>query len=73
MTEAIDHAAHNRAHFDKIAHQYDEYPLALALTRKHTQALLAAYEFDEEATVVMEYACGTGECCSGLPRCAELL
>lgn len=56
----VDHVEVNRAHFDKIAGQYDEHPLALELAKKIGGAFLKQYEFKEDETNVMEFACGTG-------------
>lgn len=50
----------NRAHFDKDAHKYDDRPIALKLARKVGEVVMTKYEFDEDETVLLDYACGTG-------------
>lgn len=52
----------NRRHFDSQAHAhgYDAHPMAQLLAKKGGAALLDAFPFDEEKTVALDYACGTG-------------
>ncbi|GLB35538.1 putative methyltransferase [Lyophyllum shimeji] len=50
----------NKTYFDTIAHQYDDKPHAAERARRTAAALRKAYEFKEDSTTVMEYACGTG-------------
>ena len=56
----VDYAAVNRDHFDKNAHKYDNFPFAYELTEKIANGFLKEYEFKEDSTEVMEFACGTG-------------
>ena len=63
---AHDYEHSNQAYYDQHAQRFDERPNAqilaqrLASAMRRDQALL----FDEETTVLMDYACGTGQ--SGL-------
>ncbi|KAG9089829.1 hypothetical protein FRC06_001368 [Ceratobasidium sp. 370] len=52
----------NRRHFDSQAHVhgYDANPVAQRLAKKCSSAIIKAVPFDEDKTVVMDYACGTG-------------
>ncbi|THH18003.1 hypothetical protein EW146_g2932 [Bondarzewia mesenterica] len=50
----------NAQHFDAQAHTYDELPSVQELTRRLSASMLEAYAFDEDRTVVMDFACGTG-------------
>ena len=50
----------NAAHFDAEANATDDSPMRLEVARRLARALRAAYAFDEDATTVMDYACGTG-------------
>ncbi|QRV86796.1 methyltransferase domain protein [Ceratobasidium sp. AG-Ba] len=52
----------NRQHFDSQAHAqgYDANPMSQILAKKGGAAILKAFPFDEEKTVVLDYACGTG-------------
>jgi len=60
MSESIDHGESNRQFFDNLAHKYDDLPFATELTEKIGNAVRKDYAFDANATVMMEYACGTG-------------
>ncbi|KAG8746138.1 hypothetical protein FRC10_006004 [Ceratobasidium sp. 414] len=53
----------NRQHFDSQAHVhgYDANPTVQKLAKECSSAILKAVPFDEDKTVVMDYACGTGE------------
>ncbi|TFK45624.1 S-adenosyl-L-methionine-dependent methyltransferase [Heliocybe sulcata] len=55
-----DLADFNRDYFDENADKYDEMPGAIELTTKVANAMLKKFKFDEDSTVVMDYACGTG-------------
>lgn len=59
--EPTDYTHTNREFFDKIAHEYDERPHVLEAAAAIGRAFLKEYNFDEEKTHVMEFACGTGE------------
>ena len=54
-------AESNRNHFDTIASQYDDRPGAAKVAKVIANAVMKEYDFDEESTVLMEYACGTGK------------
>ncbi|KAF5386915.1 hypothetical protein D9615_002001 [Tricholomella constricta] len=58
--KADDFAEANRAHFNTIAHEYDDMPHAIERARRTAARLRTAYDFNEDTTTVMEYACGTG-------------
>ncbi|KAG2139026.1 S-adenosyl-L-methionine-dependent methyltransferase [Suillus clintonianus] len=50
----------NRNHFDEHAHQYNDHPEARGLARRLGAAMINAYPFKEDSTLVLDYACGTG-------------
>ncbi|KAF8602735.1 S-adenosyl-L-methionine-dependent methyltransferase [Ceratobasidium sp. AG-I] len=52
----------NREHFDSQAHAhgYEASPVNQLLAKKCSEAILEAYPFDEDKTVMMDYACGIG-------------
>lgn len=50
----------NQQYFDENAAKYDDFPGAVQLTTKIGDAILKKYQFDENSTTVMDYACGTG-------------
>ena len=54
-------AESNRNHFDTIASQYDDRPGAARVAKVIANAVMKEYDFDDESTVLMEYACGTGK------------
>lgn len=56
-----NYAEANREFFNKEAGVYDDRPVALEVAKKCAQAMLKAFDFDEEKTYVLDYACGTGE------------
>ncbi|KAG6883429.1 hypothetical protein C0993_006246 [Termitomyces sp. T159_Od127] len=58
--DAINFIEANKTHFDKTAAQYDEYPHALERARRTAMKIREAYNFKEDITTVLEYACGTG-------------
>lgn len=63
-SEEVDHyIAGNRAYFDKDSHKYDDRPMALKLARKVGEYVATKYAFDEDATTLLDYACGTGKNC----------
>ncbi|KAJ6630224.1 S-adenosyl-L-methionine-dependent methyltransferase [Mycena sp. CBHHK59/15] len=49
----------NQAHFDQHAHHVDHLPTATELAESVYCAILKAYPFDKDSTMVMDYACGT--------------
>ncbi|KAG6831248.1 hypothetical protein H0H87_005814, partial [Tephrocybe sp. NHM501043] len=73
---AIGFAEANKTHFDTIAHEYDDQPHALERARRYVQSfkkfmkismhkrtaarMREFYDFNEDITTVLEYACGTG-------------
>lgn len=64
-----DFAAANRAYFDEHAHEIEHmHPHAHSLAVKEVEAMRRAWPelFDEERTVAMDYACGTGASVFGL-------
>ncbi|KAG5727411.1 hypothetical protein E4T56_gene11935 [Termitomyces sp. T112] len=58
--DAINFIEANKDHFDKNAHEYDEQPYALERARRTAIKMREAYDFKEDITTVLEYACGTG-------------
>ncbi|KAJ6546828.1 S-adenosyl-L-methionine-dependent methyltransferase [Mycena capillaripes] len=69
-----DFASANQAFFDKHAHQADHRPHAPEMAASVCNAILQAYSFDKEATVVLDFACGTGIIARGLaPHCKTLI
>ncbi|KAG6898456.1 hypothetical protein C0993_006790 [Termitomyces sp. T159_Od127] len=58
--DAINFIEANKTHFDKTAAQYDEYPHALERARRTAMKIREAYNFKEDITTVLEFACGTG-------------
>lgn len=54
------YVAGNREYFDKDAAKYDDRPMALKLARKVKEFVVTKYPFDEETTVLLDFACGTG-------------
>jgi ubiquinone/menaquinone biosynthesis C-methylase UbiE len=51
----------NRIHFDAEAHKYDDQPFAVEIAQRQAKVIIGAHTFDENSTVVMDYACGTGD------------
>ena len=65
--EGLEHnfAVANRTHFDERAQGIeDSHPEAPELARREVRAMRKAWPdlFDEDSTVAMDYACGTGTC-----------
>lgn len=64
-TEKVDagteYISNNRNHFDNIAARYDDRPGALKLSKAIASAIIKDIELDEDSTILMEYACGTGK------------
>ena len=60
-----DHATHvgaNREYFDAEVHRYDARPDVQRAARLVGEAIRREYpDFDEESTVLMDFACGSGE------------
>ena len=59
-----DHSVANREFFNDIAHKYDDRPHAREAARRIAAAMRTKMPalFQEDATDMMEYACGTGTC-----------
>ncbi|KAL5524727.1 hypothetical protein ACEPAF_9872 [Sanghuangporus sanghuang] len=57
---AIDYAHTNREYFDKIADTYDEKPFFAEVAGMIGRAFLKEYDFSEEKTRALDFACGTG-------------
>lgn len=55
-----EYTSNNRNHFDNIAARYDDRPGALKLSKAIASAIIKDIELDEDSTILMEYACGTG-------------
>jgi len=54
------HLAANRDYFNQNAHKYDDRPVAVKLAREVGEFVISKYPFDEEKTVLLDFACGTG-------------
>jgi len=54
------HLAANRDYFNQNAHKYDDRPLAVKIAREVGEFVISKYPFDEEETVLLDFACGTG-------------
>ncbi|OAX36078.1 S-adenosyl-L-methionine-dependent methyltransferase [Rhizopogon vinicolor AM-OR11-026] len=50
----------NKNYFNEHAHQYNDRPEAQELARRLGAAMIGAYPFNEDSTLVLDYACGTG-------------
>ena len=57
---AIDYTHANREYFDKMASTYDERPFFTEIVGSIGRAFLKEYDFNEEKTHVLDFACGTG-------------
>lgn len=57
-----DIATANAAYFDEHAHTFDDMPGAQELLRRLALAMRKQYAFNEDETVMMDFACGTGKC-----------
>jgi len=53
----------NREHFDKVAADgtYDNHPFVEQVSRQIAQTIRDVYPFDEQSTLLLDYACGTGQ------------
>lgn len=61
VNTGTDYIGNNKRHFDDIAARYDNRPGALKLSRAIASAIVKDVDLDEESTMLMEYACGTGK------------
>ncbi|KAF7323318.1 Methyltransf-25 domain-containing protein [Mycena chlorophos] len=61
-----DFASANQAFFDQHAHQADKRHGAEEMAQSIRNAMLEAYPFTQEATRVLDFACGTGIVSHGL-------
>ncbi|KIY45005.1 hexaprenyldihydroxybenzoate methyltransferase [Fistulina hepatica ATCC 64428] len=55
-----DYAQANKAHFDDIAKDYQQFADAIPLAKTVTDVMLKSYAFDASTTTVLDFACGTG-------------
>jgi hypothetical protein len=55
-----DYANANRDHFDSTAHQYEDRKGGLELGRIMAEGMMSMYDFDEDETTALDFACGTG-------------
>ncbi|KAF8626033.1 hypothetical protein AX15_005123 [Amanita polypyramis BW_CC] len=60
LESSHDFAEANKEYFNDFAGDYDQLPEALTLSRNCTREMLKAYPFEENKTVAMDFACGTG-------------
>ncbi|KAG6902659.1 hypothetical protein C0995_013351 [Termitomyces sp. Mi166 len=58
--DTINFVENNKDYYDKIAHEFDQQPHALERARRTAIKLREAFDFKEDTTTVLEYACGTG-------------
>ncbi|KAF8320116.1 S-adenosyl-L-methionine-dependent methyltransferase [Clavulina sp. PMI_390] len=64
----------NRTHFDKDAHKYDDRPIAVELARRVGEHVQTKVTFNEDESVLLEYACGTGLVSQALaPYCKTIV
>ncbi|EJU05798.1 S-adenosyl-L-methionine-dependent methyltransferase [Dacryopinax primogenitus] len=54
------HAEANRAHYDANAANYDKMEMANEVATQAARGILGAWDWTDEGTVCMDYACGTG-------------
>lgn len=54
------HLAANREYFDKEARKYDDRPVAIKLAHEVGKFVISKFTFDEDKTVLLDFACGTG-------------
>ncbi|KDQ18549.1 hypothetical protein BOTBODRAFT_28936 [Botryobasidium botryosum FD-172 SS1] len=74
MASHADHIEANKQHFNSTAHTYDDKPLAVQLSRDAADAMREVYDFKEESTVMLDYACGTGLISQNLaPDCKQIV
>jgi 2-polyprenyl-3-methyl-5-hydroxy-6-metoxy-1,4-benzoquinol methylase len=61
LAAEIEHA--NREHFDKVAVDggYDNNPFVERVSRQIADTIKQSFHFDEESTILLDYACGTGQ------------
>jgi 2-polyprenyl-3-methyl-5-hydroxy-6-metoxy-1,4-benzoquinol methylase len=54
----------NRSHFDRMAHHgeggYDENPFVQDVASQIADVIRKEYTFNEDSTVMLDFACGTG-------------
>lgn len=58
--EEDSHLVANRDYFNKQAHKYDDRPAVVKITRAVGEFVTSKYHFDEDKTVLLDFACGTG-------------
>ncbi|KAJ6497095.1 S-adenosyl-L-methionine-dependent methyltransferase [Mycena vitilis] len=69
-----DFSSANQDFFDKHAHEVDHRPKVTEMAESICNALLEAYSFNQDATVVLDFACGTGVVARRLaPHCKTLV
>jgi len=74
MASHSNHIEANRHHFNEMAHTYDDLPLAVQLSRDSADAMKELYDFNEDSTVMLDYACGTGLISQNLaPNCKQIV
>ncbi|KAG1725859.1 S-adenosyl-L-methionine-dependent methyltransferase [Suillus lakei] len=50
----------NKNYFNEHGHQYNDHPEGHELAQRLGAAMINAYPFEEDSTLVLDYACGTG-------------
>lgn len=50
----------NKNYFNEHGHRYNDHPDGQELARRLGTAMIDAYPFEEDSTLVLDYACGTG-------------
>lgn len=59
MSGSSSHLQVNQNHFDNVAHKYDRAnSLRERIMDDIADAILDVYDFDEDETVVLDFACG---------------
>lgn len=62
QSSASQSAQANQAYFEKVAHKAGSMnALKERIMKDTTEAILDAYDFDEETTVLMDFACGESD------------
>jgi hypothetical protein len=53
----------NQEHFNKLAVDggYDNHPFVEQISSQIADKIKQAFPFDEESTILLDYACGTGQ------------
>lgn len=50
----------NINHFNKLSVNYDNNPFVDSVSRQIANKIKKSFQFDEQSTILLDYACGTG-------------